>query len=92
MILIVIHNGCGILLWTPSFVTPNAMKAAGDARFVMIAAVLSMFLFRVGFSEIIGRRMGLGATGVWIAMVFDWIFRTVVFAVRWEKIQKKHIL
>lgn len=86
VILIVIHNGAGILFWTPSFVTPNAMKAAGDARFVMIIAVLSMFLFRVGFSEIIGRRMGMGAIGVWIAMVLDWIFRTVVFAVRWKRI------
>ena len=30
LILILIHNLCGILLWTPSFVTPNAMKAAGE--------------------------------------------------------------
>lgn len=89
VILIAIHNGAAILFWTPSFVTPNAMKAAGDARFVMIAAIFSMFLFRVGFSEIIGRRMGMGAVGVWIAMVLDWIFRTVVFAVRWERILKK---
>ena len=85
VILILIHNLSAIVFWTPSFVTPNAMKAAGDARFVMIAAVLSMFLFRVGFSEIFGRRMGLGAIGVWIAMVLDWIFRTAVFAVRWKK-------
>lgn len=89
VILIAIHNGAAILFWTPSFVTPNAMKAAGDARFVMIAAIFSMFLFRVGFSEIIGRQMGMGAVGVWIAMVLDWIFRTVVFAVRWERILKK---
>ena len=88
VILIVIHNGMGILFWTPSFVTPNAMKAAGDAKFVMIVAVLSMFLFRVGFSEIIGRRAGMGAVGVWIAMVLDWIFRTVVFAVRWRRTLK----
>ncbi|MBO6053230.1 MAG: MATE family efflux transporter, partial [Clostridia bacterium] len=71
VILILIHNLCAVLLWTPSFVTPNAMKAGGDARFVMIIAVLSMFLFRVGFSEILGRRMGLGAIGVWITMVID---------------------
>ena len=89
VILIAIHNGAAILFWTPSFVTPNAMKAAGDARFVMIVAVLSMFLFRVGFSEIIGRRMGMGAVGVWIAMVFDWIFRTAVFALRWRSILRK---
>lgn len=89
--LILIHNLSAIVLWTPSFVTPNAMKAAGDARFVMIAAVLSMFLFRVGFSEIFGRRMGMGAVGVWIAMVLDWIFRTVVFEIRWRRTLKRKI-
>ena len=89
LILICIHNLCALLLWTPSFVTPNAMKAAGDARFVMIVAVTSMFLFRVGGSEILGARLGMGAVGVWIAMVGDWIFRSAVFAVRWEKILRK---
>ena len=89
VILIAIHNGMGILLWTPSFVLPNAMKAAGDARFVMVVAVLSMFIFRVGFSEILGKRMGMGAVGVWCAMVVDWIVRTVVFTIRWRSILKK---
>ena len=89
VILILIHNLCAVLLWTPSFVTPNAMKAGGDARFVMIASVVSMFVFRVGFSEILGRRMGLGAIGVWIAMVFDWIARSAVFTVRWERTLRK---
>jgi len=90
LILILIHNLCGILLWTPSFVTPNAMKAGGDARFVMIVAVASMFVFRVGGSEILGRRMAMGAVGVWIAMVIDWIFRSAVFAVRWERTLRSH--
>ena len=90
LILILIHNLCGILLWTPSFVTPNAMKAGGDARFVMIVAVASMFVFRVGGSEILGRRMAMGAVGVWIAMVIDWIFRSAVFAARWERTLRSH--
>ncbi len=89
VILILIHNLCAVVLWTPSFVTPNAMKAAGDARFVMIVAVISMFVCRVGLSEVIGRRMGMGAIGVWIAMVIDWIARTIFFAVRWEKILRR---
>ena len=89
-LLIFIHNGSAILLWTPSFVTPNAMKAAGDARFVMIVAVVSMFLFRVGGSLILGRQLGMGAVGVWWAMVGDWIARSLVFAVRWRKILREH--
>ena len=90
LILIFIHNGSAILLWTPSFVTPNAMKAAGDARFVMIVAVVSMFVFRVGGSLILGQRLGMGAVGVWWAMVGDWIARSLVFALRWRKTLRAH--
>ncbi|MCR4906094.1 MAG: MATE family efflux transporter [Clostridiales bacterium] len=90
LILIFIHNGSAILLWTPSFVTPNAMKAAGDARFVMIVAVVSMFVFRVGGSMVLGSRLGMGAIGVWCAMVADWIVRSAVFAVRWRRTLRTH--
>ena len=84
VILIFIHNGMAIPLWTPSFVLPNAMKAVGDAKYVMVFAVLSMFLFRVGLSKIFSL-FGWGAIGVWIAMVADWIARIVCFVLRWRK-------
>lgn len=89
VILILIHNLLGILFWTPSFVTPNALKAAGDAKFVMVYAIFSMFAFRVGFSVILGQKLGWGAIGVWIAMVIDWISRMTVFTLRWNKIVRK---
>ena len=85
VILIWIHNGFGVLLWTPSFVLPNAMKATGDAKFVMVSAVLSMFIFRVALSYVLGIRFGMGAVGVWICMVIDWICRIICFTVRFEK-------
>ena len=85
VILIWIHNGFGVLLWTPSFVLPNAMKATGDAKFVMVTAVLSMFIFRVALSYVLGIRFGMGAVGVWICMVIDWICRIICFTVRFEK-------
>ena len=81
-ILILIHDGLGIFLWTPSFVTPNALRAAKDVRFTMIVSISSMLGFRVLFSYIIGVRFGFGIIGVWIAMVLDWIFRGVMFAWR----------
>lgn len=42
-----------------------------------------MFVFRIGFSYIIGVNMGYGAIGVWIAMVLDWIFRVICFVSRY---------
>lgn len=89
VILILIHNLCSIVMWTHSFVLPNAMKAAGDAKFVMIVAVLSMFIFRVGLSYILGINFGMGAIGVWISMVVDWIVRITCFAIRWTGTLKK---
>lgn len=89
VILILIHNLCSIVMWTHSFVLPNAMKAAGDAKFVMIVAVLSMFIFRVGLSYILGINFGMGAIGVWISMVVDWIVRITCFAIRWAGTLKK---
>ncbi len=84
-ILIFIHNGFAIFLWTPAFVLPNGMKAIGDAKYVMIVSVTSMFLFRVVLSYI----LGMGAIGVWSAMIVDWVCRVICFTIRWRHIVVK---
>lgn len=83
-ILIMIHNGTAILLWPLSFTLPNALRSCNDVRFAMVTAVFSMIAFRVLFSYILGAWLGLGAIGVWIAMIMDWIFRVILFAWRWR--------
>ena len=84
-ILVFIHNGMAILLWPTSFTMPNALRAAGDVKFCMIVSVFSMIAFRIFFSVILGTWFGLGAIGVWIAMVIDWIFRASLFTIRLMK-------
>lgn len=81
--LVWIHNGMAMLLWPLSFVLPNALRACNDVKFTMVIAIFSMFTFRIGFSYIIGIHMGMGAVGVWIAMVLDWIFRVGCFVWRY---------
>ena len=78
-----IHNGMAMLLWPASFVLPNMLRACNDVRFTMVLSIFSMFVFRIGFSYIIGVNMGYGAIGVWIAMVLDWIFRVICFVGRY---------
>lgn len=90
-ILVMIHNGCAMILWPAAFVLPNMLRACNDVKFTMIISIFSMFTFRIGFSYIIGIQMGMGAIGVWIAMVIDWIFRTILFIGRyasgkWKKL------
>lgn len=84
-ILVMIHDGCAMILWPIAFVLPNMLRACNDVRFTMIISIFSMFAFRIGLSYIIGIRMGMGALGVWIAMVVDWIFRSALFIGRYLK-------
>lgn len=82
-ILVMIHNGIAIFFWPASFVLPNMLRACNDVKFTMAVSIFSMAVFRIGFSYLIGVNMGMGATGVWIAMVMDWIFRVCCFTGRY---------
>jgi putative MATE family efflux protein len=42
-----IHCISMALLWTPAWCLPNALRASGDAKFVMLVAVISMYVVRV---------------------------------------------
>lgn len=89
-ILIMIHNGMAILMWPAAFTLPNALRAAGDARFTMVTSMVSMWVFRIGMSYVLGAWLGMGLFGVWTAMQIDWAVRSLVFGVRflghkWEK-------
>ncbi len=78
-LLVRIHCGSGLLLWPVAFVLPNALRAAGDVRYTMLVSVLSMAVWRLGFSYVLALRLGWGAVGVWIAMVIDWVCRCICF-------------
>lgn len=82
--LIFIHNGCACLLWPLSFTFPNMLRACNDVQYTMVVSIASMFIFRIGFSYLIGARLGYGAIGVWIAMVLDWICRIICFLLRYR--------
>ena len=84
IILACIHAGFAMLLWPLSFVLPNALRAANDVKFTMCIALFSMFTFRLLLSYIIGLKLGMGAIGVWIAMIVDWVFRAVAFCLRYR--------
>ncbi len=95
--LVMIHDGCALLLWPAAFVLPNALRAANDVRFTMMASVVSMIVFRMGLSWILCVNMGLGAVGVWYAMIVDWICRIICFVTRfvtgtWKKNALKKVV
>lgn len=83
--LVLIHNGFAIICWPASFVLPSMLRACNDVKFTMIVSIVSMFIFRIGLSIILGINMQMGAIGVWIGMVVDWFFRIAMFMLRYKK-------
>jgi Na+-driven multidrug efflux pump len=69
--------------WGFSFALPNALRAAGDARFVMIAATISMWIVRVSSAYLLTFTFKLGPVGVWIAMGADFMVRGTMYGLRW---------
>ena len=80
--LIQMHSLITILIWPLSFVLPNALRAANDVKFTMIASMFSMWIFRILFSYILAKNLGFGVVGVWMAMFIDWGFRSICFGLR----------
>lgn len=78
-IICTLHGLSCVLIWAPSFALPNALRAADDVRFAMCITVASMFLCRIAMSFVLGRYLGLGLIGVWIAMILDWIVRASAY-------------
>lgn len=73
------------LLWVPSFTPPNGLRAAGDVRFSMITATLTMWLCRVALSIFLMRAVKTGPIGVWYGMFADWGVRGVIFTIRFVR-------
>ncbi len=73
----------GAFTWALSFTFPNGLRAAGDVKFTMTASVLSMWIFRIGFSYLLVSVFNLGVYGVWYAMYIDWAVRIVAFQLRY---------
>lgn len=81
-----------VVFWPMSFVMPNILRGAGDAKYTMIISNISMWAFRVLGSFLISRwilssfpgNTHLALYGVWFGMYIDWIFRALMFAARFH--------
>lgn len=77
-----IHACFAVVIWPLSFALPNALRAAGDAKYTMTVSLLSMWIFRIGFSYLFVFVFNMGVMGIWIAMCVDWVFRSILFVTR----------
>ena len=72
------------IIWPIAFAFPNALRAAGDAKFSMILSTVSMWLVRFGLSYLLVMRFHLGVAGVWYGMTADWFVRAIFFVLRYR--------
>lgn len=70
------------LSWSPSFIIPAALRAAGDAKYTSLVALLTMWLVRVVLGYVLGILLKLDILGVFLAMEIEWCFRAVIFTLR----------
>jgi putative MATE family efflux protein len=78
-----IHCISMMIGWPLSFALPNALRAAGDARFCMIAGSISMWTVRVSLAYLLTYAAGIGPIGVWLAMGGDFLVRGSCYTWRW---------
>jgi Na+-driven multidrug efflux pump len=83
--LLVYHCILAALIWPTSFSLPNALRAANDVKFTMWTSMVSMWVWRIGFSYVLAGIFHMGVLGVWIAMTIDWLFRSICFLTRFHK-------
>lgn len=83
--IMIYHTICCVTIWPMSFTLPNTLRAANDVRYCMVIAIISMWIFRIFFSFVLGKWMGLGVFGVWVAMTLDWLVRGILFIIRYVK-------
>ena len=72
-------------IWPLAFTLATSFRAASDVKYPMIMSVISMWVFRVGLSFVLSKWLDMGVMGVWIAMYADWLFRAIIFVIRYLK-------
>ena len=83
-LLIRVHSIGAIFLYPESFMLTNTLRAAADVKYPMVVSILSMWIWRVGFSYIRGIYFHKGVLGVWGAMLSDWRCRSICFGLRFR--------
>lgn len=83
--ILVLYGVCSCIMYPSSFALAAALRGTGDTKFVMVASSASMLLFRIAAAYTFVHAFGMGLMGTWVAMVSDWVIRTVIFAIRFKK-------
>ncbi|MDD3244437.1 MAG: MATE family efflux transporter, partial [Eubacteriales bacterium] len=70
------------LCWAQSFIIPSALRAAGDAKYTSIVALITMWTVRVVLGYVLGVVLKMEILGVFLAMEIEWGIRAIIFSRR----------
>lgn len=87
---LIIHCICATFFYPTSSPLANTLRAAGDARFTMLVTVFTICISRVAAGHVLGRFMGLGVIGVYLAYTLDCFVRSVIFVHRYRGTKWQH--
>jgi len=76
---------CSVFFYPTSFAVAGALRGTGDTKFVMIVSISSMFIFRIGAAYFFAKGLNMGIMGTWLAMVSDWVIRSLIFHIRFKR-------
>lgn len=83
ILLCVIHNSFNSVLCPTAFALSTGLRAAGDVKYTMFASIFSTVFWRVALSIVFGIWLNLGVLGIALAMVGDWIIKSVLIVKRY---------
>jgi putative MATE family efflux protein len=66
-------------------VLAQSLRGAGDTRSPFWSALFGCLIVRLGLAWWLGIELGLGLVGVWLASTADWVLRTVILTVVFER-------
>ncbi len=72
-------------------VSDVSLNANGDVKITLASSVLSCWLCSVLLSYVLGIKLGLGLSGVWLAFLADEALKAVLYIFRWKSQKWRYI-
>lgn len=67
-----------------NIIIEKSLQAAGDARYAMLAAIVTTWTISVPLAYLLGIHWGFGLIGIWIAFIVDEWIRGLILLRRWR--------
>ena len=79
------------LLWCDGNIPAMVLRTAGDSVYTGIVSVSALLLGRCILGYTLTIPLGLGVPGIWIALVFEWLVRSIALRLRFRGDKWLHI-